>query len=35
MPRKNEGRRGWFGDSERHAEVGRKGGKARGRKNRK
>ena len=34
MARGTKGRRGWFGDSERHAEAGRKGGKARGRKGR-
>lgn len=31
MPTKNKGRRGWFKDSARHAEAGRKGGLARGR----
>lgn len=28
-----QGKRGWFGDSEGHANAGRKGGLARGRKN--
>ncbi len=31
---RSSGRRGWFGDSQRHAEAGRKGGRARGRKSR-
>lgn len=26
MPRKNQKGQGWFGDSERHAQAGRKGG---------
>lgn len=31
-PLRAKGKRGWFGDSAGHAEAGRKGGQARGRK---